>query len=74
MKGTAMEHRLLSWTDLNERWRPMGDTAKERLEHLQRMAREWGLKAMRGTRGASARFHPMDVVDAEARAAGRRGI
>lgn len=70
--GTAIELDLLSWGDLERRWKPLGETSAERQRHLQRMARTWGLKAMRGTRGATARFHPMDVVDAEARAAGRR--
>ncbi len=71
---TAMDKHLLGWTDLCVRWKAIGETADERLRWLQDKAREWGLKPMRGTRGASARFHPMDVVDAEARAAGRRGI
>lgn len=72
--GTAMDKRLLTWGDLEQRWQPVGETSPERQRHLQRMARTWGLKAMRGTRGATARFHPADVVAAEATAAGRRAI
>lgn len=71
---TALDQPLLTWADLKKRWKPIGKTDAEKHRHLQRLAREWGLEAMRGTRGATARFHPMDVVDAEARAAGRRGI
>lgn len=71
---TALEQKPLSWADLEARWQPIGETPEERQRHLQRLARAWGLRAMLGTRGSTARFHAMDVVDAEARAAGRRGV
>lgn len=63
---------LLSWEDLDTRWKPVGDTPEKRRRVLRDWARRWKLEPLRGTRGDGARFRPLDVINAEALAAGKR--
>ena len=62
---------LLCWEDIEVRWKARGDTPEQRRRWVRDRAARWGLKAMRGTRGNDARFRPLDVINAEARGAGR---
>lgn len=62
---------LLTWSDLEARWKARGVTVAERRRWVRDRARSWKLEPLRGTRGEDARFRPLDVVNAEARAAGK---
>lgn len=63
---------LLTWGDLELRWRALGVNPAARRRWVRDRARRWGLRPLKGTRGEDARFRPLDVVNAEARAAGER--
>ena len=63
---------LLTWADLEERWKVVGETPEKRRRVVRELARRWKLDAMSGTRGDGARFRPLDVINAEARGAGKK--
>lgn len=66
-----MNDGLLTFGDLEARWRPPGQTPMARRKWLLRRISSWRLPLLSG-RGESARFRPVDVLKAEARAAGER--
>lgn len=63
---------LLSYADLEARWQARGDTPAARRRWVREKAHRWKLVPLKGTRGDDARFRPLDVINAEARAAGER--
>lgn len=63
---------LLSYADLESRWQARGDTPAARRRWVREKAHRWKLEPLKGTRGDDARFRPLDVINAEARAAGER--
>jgi hypothetical protein len=60
---------LLTYADLEARWRIAGKTDKSRRKTLLRRLELWGLRPLEGTRGKQAVFRPADVLKAEQRAA-----
>lgn len=63
------EDEMITWEDLEARWRAPGPTPKARRKWVQRIAHRTGLKPFTGSRGASVRFRPADVLRAEERGA-----
>ena len=68
----TMPEELLTWEDLERRWKPPMADPTLRRQWLRRSAARWGLRPMLGTRGATARFAPAAVKRAEERASGLR--
>jgi hypothetical protein len=60
----------LTAEQLCERWKVAGTEPEDRLFNLARKCREWGLQAMKGTRGWHALYARPAVLAAEAYAAG----
>lgn len=63
---------LLTWSDLELRWQARGDTSQAKRRWVRDRVKRWSLEPLKGTRGEDARFRPLDVINAEARAAGER--
>lgn len=63
---------LLTYADLETRWQARGNTPEAKRRWVRDKARQWKLEPLKGTRGEDARFRPLDVINAEARAAGER--
>lgn len=66
-----MSDGLLTVEEVMQRWRIAG-TDQARWKAFRRRCAKWGLRPLRGTRGAGQLFRPADVDRAEARAAGAR--
>lgn len=65
------QSRPLSALQLMERWAVPGETESMRLDNLAKRCRQWGLRPMLGTRGASATYMLSDVLAAESYASGK---
>lgn len=66
-----MSQGLLSYSDLEARWKAQGRTAEARRKWVRRRCVRLGLRPMVGFgRGECARFRPASVERAEARASG----
>lgn len=64
---------LITYDDLESRWKPPGANPKARRKWIIRRCKQWRLIPLPGGRGDSTRFRLVDLLRIEERAAARNG-